>query len=82
MTEYLGWCATTVFVLSYFFKRPQTLRIVQMTGAFIWVIYGFLIGAAPVVAANVLVVVAAAWTNSGLRVPEGGVSTANDEPAH
>jgi hypothetical protein len=63
MTEYLGWFATAVFVLSYFFKRPQTLRLVQMTGAFMWVLYGFLIGAAPVIAANLLVVAAAAWAN-------------------
>ncbi len=62
MTEYLGWFATAVFVLSYFFTRPATLRQVQMTGALVWVGYGLLIGAAPVVAANVMVVAAAAWT--------------------
>ena len=62
MTEYLGWFATAVFVVSYFFKRPETLRQVQMTGAFMWVGYGLLIGAAPVVAANLLVLAAAAWT--------------------
>lgn len=62
MTDYLGWIATGVFVMSYFFKRPATLRRVQMTGALMWVGYGLLIGAAPVVAANVMVLAAAAWT--------------------
>ena len=65
MTEYLGWFATAIFVGSYFFRRPETLRRVQMTGAAMWVAYGALIGAAPVVAANVLVLGAAAWTLFG-----------------
>jgi hypothetical protein len=62
--DYLGWMATAVFVGSYFFKRPGTLRRVQMAGAAMWVAYGFLIGAAPVMAANLLVLGAAAWTAS------------------
>ena len=62
MTEYLGWFATAVFVVSYFFKRPAMLRQMQMAGALMWVGYGLLIGAAPVVAANLMVLAAAAWT--------------------
>jgi Bacterial inner membrane protein len=60
--EYLGWCATAVFVGSYFCVRPSLLRGVQMCGAAMWVLYGVLIGASPVVVANVLVFSAAAWT--------------------
>ena len=62
MIDYLGWSATAVFVGSYFFRTPATLRHVQMVGAAMWVLYGSLIGAAPVVAANLLVLGAAAWT--------------------
>ncbi len=62
MTEYLGWTATAVFVASYFFPRPETLRRVQSLGAILWVLYGILIGASPVIAANVLVLAAAGWT--------------------
>jgi Bacterial inner membrane protein len=62
MTEILGWIATAVFVASYFFSRPRLLRAVQMGGAALWVLYGFMIGAIPVIAANVLVLTAAAWT--------------------
>jgi hypothetical protein len=60
--ELLGWTATCVFVGSYFFTRPSLLRSVQMFGALLWVIYGVLINASPVIVANVLVFSAAAWT--------------------
>ncbi len=60
--EYLGWTATAVFVASYFFSRPSLLRGVQMFGALLWVTYGMLIKASPVIVANVLVFSAAAWT--------------------
>ena len=61
-TEMLGWVATTVFVSSYFFKRPALLRAAQMVGACLWILYGAIIGAIPVVVANGLVFGAAAWT--------------------
>jgi len=59
-TDVLGWVATAVFVASYFFARPQMLRRVQMLGAAMWVIYGALLRAYPVIVANGLVL-AAAW---------------------
>jgi hypothetical protein len=60
--DYLGWAATAVFVASYFCVRPSLLRSVQMFGALLWVTYGVLIKASPVIVANVLVFSAAAWT--------------------
>jgi hypothetical protein len=60
--EILGWTATAVFVASYFFARPSRLRAVQMFGALLWVTYGVLINASPVIVANILVFSAAAWT--------------------
>jgi uncharacterized protein with PQ loop repeat len=60
--QILGWVATAVFVGSYFFVRPAALRAVQMAGAVLWIVYGFLIEATPVIAANALVFTAAAWT--------------------
>jgi hypothetical protein len=60
--EFLGWGATAVFVGSYFCLRPSVLRGVQMLGAALWVVYGVLINASPVIVANVLVFSAAAWT--------------------
>ena len=60
--ELLGWTATAIFVGSYFFARPSLLRGVEMFGALLWVTYGLLIHATPVVVANLLVFSAAAWT--------------------
>jgi hypothetical protein len=60
--ECLGWSATCVFVASYFFAKPSRLRGIQMLGALLWVTYGALIGALPVIIANLLVFAAAAWT--------------------
>jgi hypothetical protein len=68
MTDMLGWVATAVFVGSYFFKRPALLRAAQMLGAALWIVYGALIGAIPVVVANGLVFAAAAWTLAQSRV--------------
>jgi hypothetical protein len=67
LIECLGWTATAVFVGSYFFARPAVLRKVQMLGALLWIGYGALIGASPVIVANLLVFGAAAWT--ALRQP-------------
>ena len=64
--DYLGWSATAVFVASYFCRRAALLRCVQMAGALLWVIYGVLIRASPVIVANVLVLAAAAWTTFGI----------------
>lgn len=62
MTDLVGWAATAAFVGSYFFP-PRTLRLVQMLGAALWLTYGILLGAPPIIAANSLVLVAAAWTS-------------------
>ncbi len=59
MPEWLGWSATAVFVGSYGFRRPGAIRVVQAFGACLWILYGVLLGARPVVLANALVVGAA-----------------------
>ncbi len=53
--EGLGWTATAVFGLSYLFKDPAKLRLVQAGAALLWILYGALIHALPVIAANVIV---------------------------
>jgi hypothetical protein len=67
LIEYLGWLATAVFVGSYLCKGSAALKRVQMIGALMWVVYGLLIGATPVVAANLLVFSVAGWTLMGRR---------------
>lgn len=72
LVEALGWSATAVFVASYFFARAEVLARVQMAGALLWVAYGLLVRAPPVVAANVLVLSAAAWKGFRARRAAAG----------
>jgi membrane protein implicated in regulation of membrane protease activity len=67
MSEWIGWLATGVFVLSYACRRPMTMRLVQAGGAVLWVSYGLLLDAAPVIVANVLVGGAALFSLWGGR---------------
>jgi hypothetical protein len=62
LTQSLGCVATGVFGGSYFLRRPGALRATQMCGAALWILYGFLIQATPVIAANAIVFAAAAAT--------------------
>ena len=63
MLNSIGWVATAVFASSYFFRRATTLRKIQAAAALLWVAYGFLIGAMPVVVANVIVAAAAVYSS-------------------
>ncbi len=53
--EWVGWVATAIFASSYFFKQAAALRKVQAGAAMLWVIYGVIIHAFPVVVANLVV---------------------------
>src|SRR6266550_6229362 len=53
--DWIGWLATAVFLVSYFTKRPTSLRRVQGIAAGLWALYGVLIHSLPVIGANVLV---------------------------
>ena len=66
--EWIGWIATVLFGASYFFKRPETLRKIQAGAALLWIAYGVIIHALPVIAANL--VVAATALVSSLRTRE------------
>jgi hypothetical protein len=81
MTQTLGWVATALFICSYFVK-PAMLRVVQMVAAVLWAVYGVLIGAVPVIAANILVFSAAGWTLAreyfAGRAPALGSAVANE----
>jgi len=55
MLDWIGWVATAIFASSYFCKRPGTLRRIQALDAFLWIGYGLLIHALPVIVANLVV---------------------------
>ena len=60
--DLLGWFATAAFASSYFCRQARTLRIVQGLAALLWIAYGLVLHAAPVVIANLIVAAAAAYT--------------------
>jgi hypothetical protein len=61
--DLIGWAATAVFASSYFFSTPGKLRWVQATAAVMWVTYGVMLGAKPVIVANLIVAGAAGYTS-------------------
>ena len=63
MLSWIGWVATALFASSYFCKRQATLRRVQAAAAVLWVVYGLLIQAFPVVVANALVAAMALYSS-------------------
>lgn len=68
MIEVIGWVATAVFSASYFVRRSRTMLAVQVAAALLWIGYGALTAAAPVVVANVIVAGSAVFA---LRRREG-----------
>jgi hypothetical protein len=68
----IGWAATALVVASYFCRRQEWLRLLQLAGAALWIVYGLWIRSTPVVGANILVLSAAGATliagrNAGRR---------------
>jgi hypothetical protein len=55
LLSWVGWVATAIFAGSYLCRREATLRRVQAAAAVLWLIYGLLIHALPVVVANAIV---------------------------
>ena len=61
--DWIGWIATAVFAGSYLCKDPMVLRRVQALAACLWAVYGAVIGATPVLVANLLVAAFAGWSS-------------------
>jgi hypothetical protein len=59
MYDWVGWVATGLFTLSYFVKRRGTLLRLQAVAAAVWLTYGILLNAMPVIVANVIVTLSA-----------------------
>ncbi|MBI3649506.1 MAG: YgjV family protein [Acidobacteria bacterium] len=62
MLDWLGWIATAIFAASYFCKQPAKLCGVQALAALVWIGYGVLIKAPPVIVANLVVAIVAAYS--------------------
>lgn len=63
MFDWIGWVATALFAASYLCKQPVALRRVQALAALVWIGYGLLIKAPPVVAANLVVATLASFSS-------------------
>jgi hypothetical protein len=61
--DWIGWIATAIFVSSYLCKDPLALRRVQAFAACLWIAYGAIIHATPVVVANLLVAAIAIYSS-------------------
>lgn len=59
MFEWIGWVATAVFAVSYFCRQPAMLRRTQALAALLWIGYGLIIKAPPVIVANLVVAIIA-----------------------
>jgi hypothetical protein len=63
MPDYIGWLATATFAGSYFSKHPARLRRIQALAAVLWMSYGVLIHAVPIIVANVIVAALAGFSS-------------------
>lgn len=61
--DWIGWLATVIFLASYSCKDQGRLRRVQAVAALVWVIYGVILHAVPLVVANLLVAFVAVYSS-------------------
>jgi len=73
MIEWIGWIATAVFACSYFCRRPEALRRTQALAALLWIGYGIIIKAPPVIVANLVVATVAIISSFQRRDRSGRV---------
>jgi hypothetical protein len=63
--DWIGWIATALFLLSYRCRSQSKLRLTQAAAALLWVVYGAVLQAVPIVVANLLVTAVAVYTSRG-----------------
>jgi hypothetical protein len=63
MLDAIGWTATALFATSYSSRDPVTLRRLQAAAAVLWIAYGVILKAPPVIVANVIVASLALWSS-------------------
>ena len=57
MTEWIGYIASAVLILSFMLKNVRTLRIVNSLGALLFVVYGIFLDLAwPIIITNVFII--------------------------
>ena len=76
MIDSIGWIATAVFAVSYFYRRPASMRRVQALAAALWIVYGVAINATPVIVANLVVAAVAIISSFRRRDPRRPLESA------
>jgi Flp pilus assembly protein protease CpaA len=56
MIEALGWIATAVVVGSFAIQDVRKLRIINMVGSMLWIVYGFLKQDNPIIFVNISII--------------------------
>ena len=70
LLDWIGWGATAIFSISYFCRDATRMRLLQALAALLWITYGILLKAPPVIFANSIVAAVAtysAWRQHSLR---------------
>jgi hypothetical protein len=73
-TDWIGWTATALFLLSYRCRSQSKLRLTQAAAALLWVVYGAMLQAVPIVVANLLVTAVAVYTSRSRPAPRDGAA--------
>ena len=70
-TDWVGYIAMALVALSFVFKEMKTIRIINMIGAIIFIIYGYMLDVAiPVIATNTLIIIIQAYHLIKYNSPE------------
>ncbi len=56
MIDILGWIATAFVLISFTIQDLRRLRIVNLSGSLLWIVYGFLKQDNPVIFVNISIV--------------------------
>ena len=62
-TDWIGWVATALFLASYACTDQRKLRLTQAAAAVLWMGYGAMLHAVPIVVANLLVAAVAVYSS-------------------
>jgi hypothetical protein len=59
--EIIGFIATILTIISFTFKNILTIRLVNVLGSFVWLVYGFYTKDHPVIIVNLSVIIIHIW---------------------
>ncbi len=54
-TEWIGYMASFIVMISFLYKNIRTLRLINSTGAIVFIIYGILLNSIPIIITNLFI---------------------------